>query len=747
MLNVVPNLPATLLAIFCFVPFLLAPGAILLLVTRTFAAIPSRAERLLWSLTLSLPVSLVLTAVVSRSAPSPSSAWLPLALFVSLGIVLLLPGLRARTSKRHYLAAPSPSVLWTLLALLLLVLYILLATSSIQVGRHLFESVVASDWSVRIPLVAASIRNGVPPGNPFFTVNAHPQPSRYYFYWYSLVGAVCRSAHLPARAGLVASVVWAALSLVAILFLPLKHLIAPGAPLRRQCLLSLFLCCVMGIDILPTLAGLLTHPIHLYPEIEWWHADRIPSFLGAILFAPHHIAGMICCLLAFLVLVCSPFRRGTSPWPLTLLNALVAGICFAAAAGTSTYIAFCFAFVGALYGLDLLRQRRLRDLSALLLAAALALVLSLPLLHSLLSGPALPAAAGQHSGHFFRLALRELSDGDRFAVAITKRLHHRVTSRPLMHLFALPFVAISLPLEFGFFLAPLAIRLSRDLRRLRARAPFTDGERLLWTIFLGAAIPALFLSSDPTQGVNDLGRHAGLILRFVAIVWSTPICWEYLERLRAHQPLSPRHPWLARFSVVLLSLGLATELWQVVMDRSFLAIFHYTGRNPEMPFAKDRNLTGRYFDLHEGLTRVESHLAPDAVVQSNPGSRYQMIVMLYSDHPFAAADISCETAFGGDIRLCQPIVTQLQRLYGGPSDIQPAPLGPYVTVTAPDAAQTTTPAAFLAACRDLHLAALVAQNSDPAWSIPTSWVWHQQPVFATPIIRIIPCPGTPPMHP
>ena len=737
----------SLLATVCFAPLLLTPGLLLLFATGTFFSIQSRAERLLWALVLSLPVSLVLTAIVPRAFHLFSLLPLLLLPVLLLIALLVLSTLRLRSSKLHLsqsrpLASFSRSAIIALLAMALLLVYILGATSPLQSGHTLFESVVAADWSVRIPLVAASIRHGVPPGNPFFTFNTQPQPSRYYFYWYSLVAAVCRLGALPARAGLTASVVWAAFALVAMLFLALKHLAPRDGPLRRYCLLSLSLCCVMGIDILPALAGLLTRPIHLYPEIEWWHADRIPSFLGAILFAPHHIAGMVCCLLAFLVLVHSPFRHDppSSPWRHTLLNALVAGLCFAAAVGASTYITFCFAFVGLLYSLDLFRQHRLLDLSALVLAATLALFLSLPFLHELLSGPALPVTAGQHHDHFFRLALRELGDGDRFAVAITKRLHHRVTSRPLLHLLALPFVAVSLPLEFGFFLVPVSIRIARDLRRLRAHSPFSDGERLLWTIFLGAAIPALFISSEPTQGVNDLGRHAGLILRFVAIIWSTPICWEYLERLRTRQPLSPQHPWIARFALILLTLGLATQLWQIVMDRGFLLLFHYTRRNPEMPFAKDDNLGGRYFDLRHGLTTVEAHLPPDAVVQSNPGSRYQMIVMLYSDHPFAAADPSCETAFGGDLRLCQPIVNQLQRLYGGPSDVQPAPLGPYVTVTAPDAAQTTTPAAFTAACRDLHLAALVAQNSDPAWSIPTSWVWHEQPAFATPLIRILPCP-------
>lgn len=728
---------ATLTAIVCFAPLLLAPGYLLLrLLPRSQTHSLFRSDQLSWSLGLSLPLSLVFAAVLGRDLPQ-SLLFAIAALVAALALSLLLLRPISSPHRPHPLRSNILPV-----ALASLLLYLLFETSSIQIGHHLFEAVSASDWSVRVPLVAASIRNGVPPGNPFFTLDHHPQGSRYYFFWYSLCALIGRPLHLPARACLTAGVVWSAFALVAVLFLALKYLGSRPASSRDQRLLALGLCCVMGIDILPTLAGLLTHPIHLYPEIEWWHDDRIPSFLGAVVFAPHHIAGMVCCLIAFLILTTPALFSQRTP-AFTLLRSLLAGLCFAAAVGDSTYIAFCFSFVGLLFGLDRLRQRRWSDLATLLLAGAFALVLCRPFLHEMLSAPALPAAAGQHSTHFFRLALRELHDGDRFVIAISKRLHHRVNNRPLLHLLALPFVAVSLPLEFGFFVIPLGIRILRDLRRIRVRHPFTDGERLLWAIFLGAAIPALFLSSEPTQGVNDLGRHAGLILRFVVIVWSTPIVWEFLDRLRARQPLSSRHPWIARFAVLLLALGLATQLWQIIMDRCFLAIFHHTRGNPEMPFAQDTDLAGRYFDLHQGLHIVESRLPPDAVVQSNPGSRYQMIVMLYSDRPFAAGDLSCETAFGGDLSRCKPIVTQLQRLFGGPADIQPVPLGPYVTITAPEAVATTTPSAFVATCRDLHLDAIVAQNSDPAWNLPTSWVWKQTPVYATPIVRIFTCPQPP----
>ena len=70
--------------------------------------------------------------------------------------------------------------------------------------------------------------------------------------------------------------------------------------------------------------------------------------------------------------------------------------------------------------------------------------------------------------------------------------------------------------------------------------------------------------------------------------------------------------------------------------------------------------------------------------------------------------------------------------------------GPFTTVIAPDAESTTTPQAFADACRDLQLDVVVAQNSDPAWSLASSWVWQQHPSYATSLVRIFNCPNASP---
>ncbi len=738
----ISDLRASALAAIAFAPLLLTPGYLCLL------CLPARSgrrrtppETLLWSLLLSLPLSLFLCAIVGRWISPAGLAWI-FGLIAAVAVAFFLSHHRHRAD----LAAARASLFQPLTPLLLVLAGLLLfATVGIEHAGHLFEGVHAADWSVRVPLVAAAVRDGVPPGNPFFAVAAHEQPGRFYFYWYSLCAVVARFTHLPPRACLAGSVVWSAFALIGLLILSLRNLLDLRLQLSRRATLAFGLCFVMGPDIVPAVAFLFTHPVHLTPEIEWWHADRIPSFFGAFIFAPHHIAGLCCAVLAFLLLAELQPDGSAPPGRLRLaVTSILVAICFAATAGTSTYIAFCFGVIGALYAMDLIRHRQWLTLAALVSGALLALAISAPFLHSLLSGAALPAPSSPSAHqHFFRFTLRELADGDRAVIYVSKHLHHRVTNRPLLHLLALPFVAIYLPLELGFFLFPFAIRLTRDLHRLRSHQSLTSGERLLWLIFLGAALPALFLSSDPTQGVNDLGRHAGLILRFVLVVWSTPLVAEYLDRLRSDQPLAPRHPWAARLALFFLVLGLASQLWQIVIDRSFLAIMHRSRLNPESPFAQDTNLGGRYLDLRRGLQFVESRLPAGAVVQSNPGSRYQPIVMLYSDHPFAAGDISCEAAFGGDLRLCRPMVLELEHLFGGPPDVQDVPREPYHTVIATDAPTTTTPAAFKQTCSDLHLAALVAQNSDPAWGLPESWVWKEKPVYATPIIRIFACPAAP----
>ncbi len=728
---------------------LLLPPAYLFLSGTNLLHFKGRSgrEQFLWVVSFSLPLTLFLSAIAGRLLSPRMLSTIFAGTLAGAVILIAARGwrIRRRTGEN------SPKLLPILLAMFGFAVYVFFITNSLQIHRRLYESVNYTDWSVRLPLVSSAIRNGIPPGNPFFTIGHSPQGSRYYYYWYVLCAQVGRPLHLPARACLTASAVWSGFALAAILLLYLKHLLGFEIKTVARALFPLLLCCVIGVDILPAFAGYLLHPPVLYPEMEWWLLDRIPSFLGAVIFAPHHIGGIVCCAFAFLVLYGARSTpqagegKQQSRQRAGILAGLTAGICFAACAGDSTYVALCFLIGGAFYGADLLRQRRWADLAILCASGLFAALCSLHLVREMTAS--LPAAAAGPR-HMFQFALRNRVDQDNFAsnlIGFTTGRVHRLLRFAVW--------VLLLPLQFGFFLLPLAMRVRTDFLRVRAGNWLQDGERLLWAIFLGAAIPAFFISSAP-QGVNDLGRHAGLIMRFVLIVWAVPLLWPYVERwqwgkrsLSAHSSSahpSPAHPWIVRFAILLFCLGIASQLWQIVSDRGLLPFLaHHPQLAAQPPVSQDADIGGRFFQIRQGLDLVEDRLPPDAIVQSNMGGRYQMLVMLYSSHPFVAGDVSCESAFGGDTRLCTPRVVQLQKLFGSSSDIAAFIRAPYHDLAAPDAAKTTTVAAFEQACRDLDMAAVLVQDSDPAWNVGGSWVWKRTPLYAAPTVRIFACPGAP----
>ena len=698
-------------------------------------------EQALWAVALSLPIALLISSVLGRYV-STSTILAIFTILDAIALARLLVVLR-RSPIRFGMDRGTRTLL---LCLASFAAYLLIATTSIQVGPRLFEGVNAADWSVRLPLVDSAIRNDIPPSNPLFTAAGTPQPMRYYYFWYVLCAQAGRLTGLPARACLSGSILWSAAGLISALFLFVRYLCGDkNSKIRRLYLTTLALCCVMGFDVIPTIARLFAHPHEFTPEIEWWRDDRVPSFIGAIVFAPHHIAGVVCGAIGFLVLASANrsarSEPGGSSAPLRLyaVSALTSGICFAAMSGTSTYVALCFVFICAAYGINLILERRWLAVAALILGGTIAVLLARPFLHEMLSGPAL---ASHEAGHqYLKFAIRNLKDGRRVVGFISVRLSHQKILHGWKSYVPGAFIAMLWTLfEIGFFLFPLMIRIKRDLRRLRVGEIFPPEQRALWACFLGICIPTLFLSSEPTQGINDLGRHAGLVVRFLLIVWSVPLVDEFLQRRRQGKPIWPGHPMLLRLAVASLAIGVVTQAWQVVVDRTYLMMAQIDRFNPEMPFIRDTTFGERYFDMRRGFEAVAPVLPPDAIVQANPGSRFEPIVMLYANRVMAAGDNGCEAAFGGDPELCKPIIRDLQKLYGGPADHQFVPYGPFLTQFTPDFEDQTTVATFDQVCRDEKLSMVIAHDSDPAWSSPRSWVW-QKPLYATPRVRFLPCPS------
>jgi hypothetical protein len=95
-------------------------------------------------------------------------------------------------------------------------------------------SVTAFDHSVRTSFVDAVVRTGVPPRNPlYWTLGAdgvgHAASMRDYYFWYVVCGLVVKVMGVSARQAMIASCVWAAVGLVAVIGLYGRYFLRPAA--------------------------------------------------------------------------------------------------------------------------------------------------------------------------------------------------------------------------------------------------------------------------------------------------------------------------------------------------------------------------------------------------------------------------------------------------------------------------------------------------------------------------------------
>ena len=643
--------------------------------------------------------------------------------------IVLLWRARARYMGSHRPLDRSTKIV--LIALAAEVLYIALAGMPIQVGHRLFEPVFSSDWEIRLPSISAAVRDGVPPHNPFFTFRGQSPPMRYYYYWYSLCAQVVRLVRTDSRSTLLASSAFAALGIVATLFLYLKYLLPQESDLRRRCVLLLGLLCVLSLDVIPSLVGLFAWHIHLRPEIEWWSQDRSPGLPAAVLYAPHHIAGSACGLLAFLVASLLTTAQQPVPWRKVLVHGAVIALAVAGLVGTSSFILLFIALALAALGVERLFRRDGRTLAALLFAGVLSLAVSGPFLHELFSKSIAIAntEAGKHSLAF---SLRDNKFAISFLYGIAHLVHRGDPGGPFRYFYRALAVASLYTCETGFFMFVLLFQFKRDMLTRRRMSPQA---RALWILALSIGFFALFVTSAPIQFVNDLGVHAGLMLRLVLTLWGTGVVSWYLAEQRRGRVWLPAQRWAIGIAGAFLVLGVTEFVWQAVVERVYLVLVDRGSVPPSPPFPRSPHLAATYNDIYETEHALDHLLPPDAVIQSDPASRYQTIFRLYQTRRQAAGDLSCEGAFGGDPALCHSYAPGILKLYGGHARY-PVEFARYKPET-----QFMTMAAFSGICAQTGISAMMATRADPAWYFPQSWVWQGLLLYGNGNVRAIRCPA------
>jgi len=682
----------TITACLALLPFVFAPGYVAGWALNLFEF---RQRRPILRMTIAFPLSIAICPMLSYLLLrflEPGLWFFYIAVF-AVGILLL-----AREARQAKLRSWSNSkYIWVVLSLIAVwgVLSIG-STVDLQIGDRLYPSIVAYDHSVRTAFTVAIARQ-VPPSNPFFANAA--APLRYHYLWLLFCALPMKMIHLSPRHVVYSGVVWCGVGLMCVIALGFKFLLQVQSCIERKTLLGIGLLCVTGLDILP----IVTYGIvrHLWlSDMEWWNEPQITSWIGSLLWVPHHVAALLACFVGFLLLrhqADAHHKWATAP-------VIVAGMAFASAVGMSVYVTFTFVIAVALWLLVLFQRKDWPEAGMFAGAGVFALLWAFPYLSGL---------GGPGSGNaFVEVALRTFPLGVFLAQQIGVKFHSQFGIDVANAIF----LPINYALELGFFLAVGLLRL-RQLKR--GKIAVNANEQASWTLVIASFLVGSCLRSS-TLDANDLGWRCFLPAQLILLLWGAILVhgwWFQTSSInsRGAPPSIPR-PWVRATFMALLLLGLVGTVYQVFMLRVFPILLDSGKIAGPTWVAPDGQFGKRAFALRSAYELLDTQLASSAVMQSSPYTDHPILEMLYSGHDSAAGDRGCGTDFGGDPGVC---AKRLQRL---------APLFVFPDGSGLDAT-----------CREDGIDAVFVEDSDRVWREPSSWVWSRHPAVANDYVRGFRC--------
>ena len=677
--------------------FLLPPGFLLGYASNVLAFRQrSASERLLISLALSMAVVPVISVLLVRVA----------GMTVALALFLLAAIAACVMLARQYKAQPSGCSLpqrstWFALAMMLawvcLALFCLVDWDTL--GR-LYISYSAYDHSIRVMMVDAALRTGVPPRNPLFDLGTAPT-LRYYYYWYVICALPVRLGGLTPRAGLNGSVVWSGFAVAALVPLYLKHYMGVVERLRFMSLVGIALLMVTGYDLLPYLY--LTHRLRaIWGDTEWWDTNQVASWIGSFVWVPHHIAGLVACLVGFLLL--SMLSTQSSPreriWSISL-----AGAAFASAAGLSVYVTFTFAIFILIWTLIVLLREPTQMFVNYASAGIVSLLLSLPFLSDLRA----PSKAGSRFASF---AFRD------YEVAQQWLKLQGVHDPAILAFSRYPSTVVVYFFEFGlyFLVGWLCFR-----QAMRQKWQLTTRQLAAWTMLGVCLLVVTFLSSDAT-GANDLGFRGILVVQFVLLIWAAPWVSGIFYPSDANR-LSAG--WRIALALSVL-LGVCGTLLQVGILRAYAPMIDAGISRRTEPWMGPLPGLGQHTRLmREGIEELKRVTPRTAVLQYNPIGSDVFLFHLYANRQVSVGDESCGTTFGGSWEECKQVLPYLNAFFNRPNE---------------EAAKWSLDEI----CDDIHVDVIAVTSSDKAWYETQSWVWTRKPLVANDALRAFRC-GTHPI--
>lgn len=675
----------------------------------------SLVDRLFWSVPLSVAVSTIASVLIGKAFS------LEVVVMFFLGSTVLFLAtvgserLRLSRSGRNWVLGWSPlggkaltlGVIWIVLAVLSLI--------DLQSDHQLFMSLTIFDHASRVNWTESILRTGVPPANPLYFYEQSAN-MRYYYFWNVICAAVARMSHLPVRAVYVASCVWGGFILAALIGLYLKHFLAVGIRLRKQFLIANSLLMVSGFSSVVVIWKTIYRNGGLPGAPQIWAVAQLNSWYDSLLFVPHHISSMVCCMFAFL-LAWLDRRSG--------VRGGIAGAVFIAAAlassfGLSIYVAFGFflsMLVWALWQIAL--EHVFRPALLLAVGGAGAVFLLLPYLSELRHG-----SSGMHGGSMFGFAVRETFSPD--GILVSSLMQHFAQSHPwaALSLCRLVLLLPGIAIELGVFLIAFFIYL---VPAWRVRRPLTPPQKSLVFIAVSALLVSSFIRSNILD-INDFGVRSALFLQFATLLMASELitAWKSDGREPGVSHAAPGSPykspsWLRVGVRLALVLGTITTIHQALIFRFTipiaLAVTHM--RPVKDPVAA--NIAHNTYISAIGYAQLDASIPPNAIVQPNPASSnafWSLVDEVYVDRQRAIAGDKpwCGAELGGDPSGCQPMATAIDSLFNGATEEQAR-----------------------ATCREYKISYLVSRIYDPAWQDKQSWVWTLRPVVSNPEFRALDC--------
>lgn len=487
------------------------------------------------------------------------------------------------------------------------------ANVDVDTATGLYQPLLVLDTVKHAVVVRELAAHGTPFADPFF---ARAVPASYYYYFYigpAIIKAASAGLADPRMAFAAAS--WVAgptLPAMGWLLASRAKIIAGHHP-RRFLGILLALCCVSGLDLLPSLAG-WAFTGATPAQLDWW-SDEVRWALTSVLWVPHHLTALIAIFAGTLLL-------GTRVSGQTAAIATIVGgaLCFASAFGLSLWVTLGAVPILAVWWItDLSGQSG--TLRWLLPAAALlAALLAAPQLHDVLANRSIATAP---------LAFWIRGPIPTPPADIADVLIRTVA---LLAIYPIEFGVFGL----GVYAYARAGHLTRDWRD-------PVGRLLILAAVIGL-IEASFLRSTVIN--NDFGWRVTWFVELPALIWTAAIA-------------SERWPSGLLWRVA-LTLGALATLWDIaglrlIRPPLFHTKFGYINRDPALDLA----LRGAYRSLN-------AQLPAGATLQANPVAAERVFDFgLYGRHRVAVADRSAQL-FGASLDAVRQRIGLLAPIYTSP---------------------------------------------------------------------------------